>query len=65
MKFLSRNPIGREIAWNNFRLNFDDIINTYGEDDPRIGQLLIDISFTFEREYLNLEVILLSIRQSE
>lgn len=55
-KYLSAQPIGREIAWDYVRNNFNDIENEYGLDDPRLGHLLIDIASSFENEFMFYEV---------
>ncbi|CAF0970213.1 unnamed protein product [Brachionus calyciflorus] len=57
IKFLSRNNLGREYAWNFIRANYDSIVEEYGVDDPRLGQMLIDVSSTFETESLNYELL--------
>jgi hypothetical protein len=54
---LSKSPVGREIAWDNYRLQFTNIIEQYTKDDPRVGQLLIDIADTFENEFLFYELL--------
>ncbi len=56
MRLLAENPSGRELIWDFFRINFEDIYQFYGEEDPRIGQLLIDIVSSFENEFLLYEV---------
>ena len=56
IKFLSRNTLGRELAWDYFRLNYQNLLEKFGYDDPRLGQALIDISSTFENEFLFFEV---------
>lgn len=53
---MSAQPIGREIAWDYVRNNFNDIENEYGLDDPRLGHLLIDIASSFENEFMFYEV---------
>jgi hypothetical protein len=55
-KLLAQNPTGREIIWDYFRINYEAIFERYGEEDPRIGQLLIDIVTSFENEFLFYEV---------
>jgi aminopeptidase N len=57
LKMLSVNPTGREIIWDYFRINFGDILNFYGEEDPRIGTLLVDIVSSFENEFLFYELL--------
>lgn len=56
IKFLSKNCLGREYAWNFIRSNFESIQDEFGLDDPRLGQMVIDVSSTFETESLNYEV---------
>ena len=56
VKFLSKNTIGREIVWDFVRINYNDLLDKYGLDDPRLGQMLIDITFSFETGYLFNEV---------
>ncbi len=53
---LSANPLGREIAWDYIRINRDDIISQYSYEDVRIGRMLLDISATFENDFLYGEV---------
>jgi len=55
-KLLSENPIGREIIWDYFRINYREIFE-FGEDDPRLGRMLIDISKTFENEFMFFELL--------
>jgi hypothetical protein len=55
-KLLAQNPTGREIIWDYFRINYEAIFERYGEEDPRVGQLLIDIVTSFENEFLFYEV---------
>jgi hypothetical protein len=50
-------PIGRELAWDYYRFNYDTILEIYGEDDPRIGLMLIDICKTFETQFLFYELL--------
>lgn len=57
MKYLVRNPVGREIAWDYYRINFEKLQETYGEDDPRLGLLLIYITESFENEFLLYELL--------
>ena len=53
---MSRNPLGREIVWDYIRLNKEAIIDKYSLEDPRIGQMILDISETFENDFLYGEV---------
>lgn len=53
---LAQHPLGRETAWDWIRINDDQIRARYGKDDPRIGKMLLDISRTFENEFLYAEV---------
>lgn len=55
-KHMSQKPVGREIAWDFLRFNYSDLINEYGEDDPRIGNLILDIAQSFENEFMFSEV---------
>ena len=57
IRLLSQNPLGRELAWDYVRENFKKIIDDYGEDDARLGQMIIDISRTFENEFLFFELL--------
>ena len=52
LKFLARNTVGREIAWDYYRKNYQEIDGVFGFENQAIGQLLIDISSTFENEFL-------------
>ena len=56
LKYISKQPIGREIIWNFFRTSYSDLVSDFGTDDPRLGQLLIDISQSFEDEFMFYEV---------
>lgn len=56
MRLLAKNPTGREIVWDYFRINFGDILDEFGLEDPRIGQLLLDITSSFENEFMFYEV---------
>jgi len=49
-------PLGRELAWDFLRTNYRKLLAVYGKDDFRLGQLLLDISETFEDEYMFFEV---------
>jgi hypothetical protein len=42
--------------WNFFRTSYSDLVSDLGTDDPRLGQLLIDISQSFEDEFMFYEV---------
>lgn len=57
LKYLSNQPVGREMAWDYLRTNFNDLIEQFGEDDPRLGQLLLDIISSFENEFMFNEVL--------
>ena len=56
IKYLSKNNLGREYVWNFIRANYDSIVEEFGLDDPRLGQMIIDVSYTFESESLDYEV---------
>ena len=45
------------MAWDYLRTNFNDLIEQFGEDDPRLGQLLLDITSSFENEFMFNEVL--------
>jgi hypothetical protein len=49
-------PLDRELAWDFLRTNYRKLLAVYGKDDLRLGQLLLDISETFEDEYMFFEV---------
>jgi hypothetical protein len=53
---MSRNSLGREIVFDYVRINYDNLITKYTLDDPRIGHMLIDISFSFETKFILNEV---------
>lgn len=57
MADLGRNPLGREIAWDYMRMNYPALEKQFGEDDPRLGQMLIDVTSTFENEFLYEELL--------
>jgi len=57
MAILSKNPLGRELTWNYFRREFSALVQQYGLEDPDLGTLLIDITKTFEEEFLFFEVL--------
>ncbi len=56
MTLLAKNPTGREIVWDYFRINFNEILEEFGLEDPRIGRLLLDVSSSFENEFMFYEV---------
>jgi hypothetical protein len=58
LKYLARNTVGREIAWDYYRENYQEIDGTFGFENQAIGQLLIDIVSTFDNEFLFFEVSL-------
>jgi aminopeptidase N len=57
MAILSKNPLGRELTWNYFRREFSALVQQYGLEDPDLGTLLIDITKTFEEEFLFFELL--------
>jgi len=57
IKLLSKNTLGRELIWDYFRSNYVELLEEYGLDDPRLGQAIIDISSSFENEFLFYELI--------
>lgn len=54
---LSVHPLGRELSWDYYRINNQLLLDTYSEDDARIGKILIDITRTFETDYLFLDLL--------
>ena len=56
MKMIASQPVGREIVWDLFRIQYKDILNTFGTSDPRAGELLVYISSTFESDIMLNEV---------
>lgn len=54
--YFAKNPLGRELVWNSFRSGIKELIESYGEFNPILGRLLIEITTTFEDEYLFYEV---------
>ena len=56
LKYISKQPVGREIAWGFLRSNYKNLVNKYGKDDPRLGQLVLDISSSFEDEFMFIQV---------
>lgn len=55
--FLAENPLGRELIWNYYRSNYKALVDKYELDTPILGRLLIEITATFEDEYMFFEVI--------
>ncbi len=49
--------MGRELIWDYFRSNYIELLDYYGLDDSRLGQAIIDISSSFENEFLFYELI--------
>lgn len=54
--FFSENPLGRELMWNFYRSNFDELVTKFGLDSPALGILLLEITKTFEDEFMFFEV---------
>ena len=54
---MSRQPVGREIAWDYYRANYAQLQATYGDDDPRLGLLLLYICESFETEFMLYELL--------
>jgi glutamyl aminopeptidase len=48
---MSKNPIGRDLAWNYVRENYADILGEYGLEDTRVGRMLLDITSSFQDEF--------------
>lgn len=58
IQLLSSNPLGRELAWDYYRINFAEIVDKYfGLEDPRLGGMLYSITYTFENYFLFVELI--------
>jgi hypothetical protein len=57
VSILTQKPLGREMVWDKYRMEFNDLIVKYGQDDPRMGWILIDIAQGFDTEYLFYEML--------
>ncbi|CAF3461054.1 unnamed protein product [Rotaria sp. Silwood1] len=57
LTLLAKNPIGRELVWYYYRENWAKLQANYGRTNQRLGQLLIDITATFEDEFHEIELI--------
>lgn len=57
LKLYGQNTVGREIAWLYYRRYFEKILEQYGLDDPDVGQALVDITRTFDSEFLFFELL--------
>lgn len=60
IRYLSRNVYGREFAWAYYRLNYQQLVDTFGLDDIRLGEALIEITASFETHELLSQVIISS-----
>ncbi len=58
IKATSRNINGRALAWDFYRINYEDLTDRFGLDDPRLGQALTDISNNFENQFMFDQVLL-------
>ena len=47
---VSKNIYGRYLTWTYYRTNYETLVNEFGLDEPRLGQALIDITYTFESD---------------
>ena len=56
VNFFSENPLGRELMWTYYRSNYDELVKEFGLDSPALGLILLEISKTFEDEFLFFEV---------
>lgn len=54
---LTQKPLGREMVWDKYRMEFNDLIEKYGQDDPRMGWILVEVSESFETEFLFYELL--------
>lgn len=59
IRFLGKNPIGREIAWDFYRSEFSELNLIFGYENVNIGKMLLYISSTFSDEFMFYEVIFL------
>lgn len=50
MAYMSRNPIGRETAWNFYKNNFDRLVKHFTLENRRLGTAVNSIARSFERE---------------
>lgn len=50
-------PLGRELVWDLYRDRYLDLIEDYSEDDPRLGWLMLELSQSFETEFLFYELL--------
>ncbi|CAF1012394.1 unnamed protein product, partial [Brachionus calyciflorus] len=57
IRLMSENPVGREIVWDYFRFNYKEIVEEFGENDARLGRMLLDISKSFENEFMFYELL--------
>ena len=58
MRLLSENQLGREKTWDYLRSNFFQLLDTFSLYDPRIGQLVVDITKSFETEFLFFQLLI-------
>ncbi|CAF2968141.1 unnamed protein product [Rotaria sp. Silwood2] len=56
LTLLAKNSIGRELVWYYYRENWSKLQSDYGRSNQRLGQLLIDITATFEDEFHEIEL---------
>ncbi|CAF1347913.1 unnamed protein product [Adineta steineri] len=57
LTLLAKNPVGRELVWLYYRKHWAELQTTYGRTNQRLGQLLMDITATFEDEFHEVELI--------
>jgi hypothetical protein len=57
VRMLSSNPLGREIMWDTVRINYMDYLDLFGLEEHRLGQMIIDITQSFENEFVFFELI--------
>lgn len=65
MRLLSENQLGREKTWDYLRSNFFQLLDTYSLYDPRIGQLVVDITKSFETEFLFFQLLFFIIETTD
>jgi len=57
VRLLSNNPLGREIMWDTLRINYADYLEIFGQEEPKLGQMVIDVAHSFENEFLFNELV--------
>ena len=60
ISLFAENPLGRELIWNFYRANYEQLAEEFPLDTPTLGLMLLEIVRTFEDEFLYQEVIILT-----